>query len=140
MDSKFVLGIFELDAQHAEIDYLAASLREVAVRTHQRHLAHPTMRRLRLLLRAHFVYEESLMGLVKYQDLPQHRKMHIDILRLFNDCLGNPSPAPSDYEHFGKLLADNVLGHVMEHDVPMTGMLKEYLAAFKNLPVAGTKN
>ena len=75
------------------------------------------------MLVTHFEYEEALMGMVQYADLPQHAKMHKGVLKLFENHLDNP-PTPSDHEHLVKLLTDKVLGHVMEHDQKMTELVK----------------
>jgi hemerythrin-like metal-binding protein len=130
MDSKYVLGVPEIDAQHEEISALVSALQEVIGRKDRRHLIHPTLRRLNHLLVTHFEYEESLMQMVGYSELAQHRKMHRGVLRLFDDYFAHP-PAPGDYEYLGKLITDKVLGHVMEHDSQMTGMVKDYLATFR---------
>jgi hemerythrin-like metal-binding protein len=131
MDSKYVLGIQEIDTQHEDISALVETLQGVIARRDQRHLIAPTLRRLNQLLVTHFEYEESLMQMVSYFGLPQHRKMHQGVLRLFNDYFAQPSPS-ADYESLGKLLGEKVLGHVMEHDIAMTEMVRDYLATFRS--------
>ena len=126
MDPKHISGIPEIDAQHEELTKFVNSLREILARKDQRHFVFPALKRLHQLLVTHFVYEESLMRMVNYADLPQHTKMHKGVLKLFENYFDNP-PTPGDHEHLGKLLTDKVLGHVMEHDSQMTESVKEYL-------------
>jgi len=126
MDSKYISDIPEIDAQHEELSGLVNSLRELTSRKDQRHLIHPALKRLHQLLVTHFVYEEALMGMVNYADLPQHTKMHKGMLNLFENYFDHP-PIPGDQEHLGKLITDKVLGHVMEHDFEMTESVRHYL-------------
>lgn len=130
------LGIAELDAQHEEIADLLDALREVIADETRQYLVRPTLRRLGQLLATHFEYEELLMQMVSYAHLPQHRKMHRGILNLFDDYLAHPA-APGDREHAGTAIGDKVLGHVMEHDARMTGMVRDYLKTFRSVPSAG---
>ena len=126
MDSKHISGIPEIDAQHDELHKLADSLREVISKKDKRYLIHPALKRLHQLLATHFEYEEALMGMVNYPDLPQHTKMHKGVLKLLENYFDNP-PTPDDHEHLGKLLTDKVLGHVTEHDSQMATSVKQYL-------------
>ncbi len=126
MDPTLNSGIPEIDAQHEGLHKLVDSLREVISIREKRHLIHPSVKRLHQMLVTHFEYEEALMGMVRYADLPQHTKMHKGVLKLFENYLDNP-PAPDDHEHLVKLLTDKVLGHVMEHDQMLTDSVKEHL-------------
>lgn len=126
MDDKYLLGIAEIDAQHKEIDKLVYSLREVIAQKDQRRLAHTGLKRLHQLLETHFMYEEAMMKMVNYADLPQHAKMHQGVLQLFIEYLNSP-PEPGDHDRLGKLITDKVLGHIMEHDTKMSESVKEYL-------------
>ena len=129
MDPKYRVGIPEIDAQHEEIDKLIASLQQVIAKPDQRYLVHATLKRLNHLLTTHFGYEESLMQMVNYAELAHHKKMHKGILTLFDNYFNQP-PAPGDYENLAKLVSAKVLAHVVEHDVQMTGMVRDYLATF----------
>ena len=133
MDSNHAVGIPEVDAQHEEIRALVSSLRDVIAAKDQRRLVHPTLKRLNQLLATHFQYEESLMQMVSYPELPKHRKIHGRILQLFEDYFAHP-PASGDYDHLGKLISDKVLGHVVDHDSHMTDTVREYLKTFRSAP------
>jgi hemerythrin-like metal-binding protein len=133
MDSKFYLGIPEIDAQHEEIQRIVAALQEVIASKSQRYMVGPAMKRLNQLLVSHFAAEEALMGMVAYSDLHKHKKMHSKLLQLLDDYFRNP-PASSEYDSLGKVIGDKVLGHVMEHDLQMTGMVRDYLRSFQSAP------
>lgn len=135
MDSNHTVGIPEVDAQHEEIRALVGSLRDMIAAEDRRHLVHPTLKRLNQLLATHFQYEESLMQMVSYPDLPQHRKIHERILQLFEDYFAHP-PAADDHDRLGRLIGDKVLGHLIDHDAHMTDMVREYLKTFRSAPAA----
>ncbi|MFA7269082.1 MAG: hemerythrin family protein [Sterolibacterium sp.] len=126
MEQKYYIGVPEIDAQHEEINALVALLREAAPQKEQRRLIHQTLKRLHQLLRTHFEYEESLMAMVAYPDLPQHKKVHKGVLLLFERYFDDPPPQ-SDYEHYIGTIGAKVFAHVMEHDAPMTTSIKERL-------------
>ena len=127
MDDKYLCGIAEIDAQHEELHGLVSALQGLIASNDQRHLLHPALRRLNHLLATHFEYEESLMAMVNYQDLPQHRKVHRKMLKIFDDYFDH-SHSSVDYDYFGKVISGKIIGHVMEHDVQMTARIKDYLA------------
>ena len=127
MDEKYILGIPEIDAQHEELHQLVSALQEVITRKGQRHLVHQALKRLHQILVTHFTFEEAFMGMVHYDDLPHHKKMHKGVLNLFENYFDHP-PDPSDYEILGKMISDKVLGHVMDHDLKMTEAVKLYLS------------
>lgn len=135
LEEKYLLGIPEIDAQHRELADLVAKFKASIERKDQRHLIHPVLRRLYHLLLQHFTYEESLMDMIGYAELAQHRKTHQGILRLLNDYLEHPV-APSDHEYFSNLIGDKVLAHLMEHDVQMIDAIKEKLPALPRPPEA----
>lgn len=126
MDAKYILGIPEIDAQHEEINVIIAALRKIISQKDQRHLVHQALKRLHQMLVTHFDYEEEFMRMLHYTEIPQHKKMHKSLLRLFEDYFDHP-PAPSDLEYFGKLVNDKTLGHIMEHDLKMAEAVRRHL-------------
>lgn len=127
-EEKYLLGIPEIDAQHAELSDLAVKLKEIVASKNQRHLIHPVLRRLYHLLSQHFTSEEALMEMVAYANLPLHRKTHRGLLKMLSDCIDKPI-APGDFEYFGRLIGDKILNHIMEHDVKLIAMVREKLPA-----------
>ncbi|MDD5249493.1 MAG: hemerythrin family protein [Rhodocyclaceae bacterium] len=130
MDPKYNLGIPEIDAQHQEIGELVKALQEAIADSRQRYLVHPTLKRLHQLLVTHFDYEESFLKMLNADELRHHKAMHKGILKLFEDYFDHP-PAPADYEYFGKVVGDKVLGHVMNHDDGMAASMRAYFGNFK---------
>ncbi len=127
MDKKYTLGIPEIDAQHEEINKFVASLQEVIAAKHRHYLIHPTLKRLNHLLIHHFACEESLMEMVSYPELPQHRIVHKGVLKVFEDYFCNP-PLADEFDNFGKSVSDKVLGHLMAHDARLAHSIRKYLA------------
>lgn len=78
MDSKYLLGIDELDSQHAEIEAIFIELQE-AIEDKGRW--HVILERLCEKLRFHFYAEESIMQIFAYPEFQEHRKSHLAILR-----------------------------------------------------------
>lgn len=137
MEEKYYIGIPEIDAQHEEISDLVASLRAVLGNPERRRLVDQSLKRLYQLLMTHFEFEESMMSMVRHQDLPQHKKMHGGVLKLFTDYFAHP-PEPETYAGFVSLLAEKVLGHIMDHDVPMTAQIKSYLPTLQGTAKKGS--
>ncbi len=136
MDARYCVGIPDIDDQHEQISRLIESLQEVAARENRQYLFRPAMKRLQELLNSHFTCEEALMGMVGFAGLPQHRRLHAEILRTFAQYL-DETPTPDHYGELGRGIADKVLGHVMSHDLQMIDMVKEYLNRFRNPPPGG---
>jgi hemerythrin len=135
MNSTPTLGIPELDAQHAEIRELVDSLQHLLATNGPQGLVRPTLNRLSQLLATHFEYEESLMQMVSYPQLPQHKRMHDGVLKLFDDYLARPPAAGGD-DSPGKLISDKVIGHVLDHDTHLADMVREYMKTFRSEPAA----
>lgn len=138
MDSKYELGIPEIDSQHVDISAMVAALTEVIAAKNRNHLIQPTLKRLRQLLANHFDYEESFMAMVNYDGLQQHRKNHQGVLKLFDDYFSHP-PAEDDYAQLGKMMSEKVLGHVMGHDAHMTEAVRLYLSKLSPPDIDGPR-
>ncbi len=81
MDSKYALGISELDAQHEEIeaDFIAFS---AALTDQNRWSDLPGMLdSLYEKLKFHFHAEESIMQIFAYPEALEHKKSHLEILK-----------------------------------------------------------
>lgn len=127
MHPKYELGVAEIDSQHRELDALVAELRNVLATPERRALVRPALKRLHQLLINHFDYEESLMQMVAYSDYAHHKRMHSGVLKLFRDCL-EQEPEEDSFEQMGKLIGDKVLGHIMDHDIPLADAIRKHLA------------
>ena len=127
MEPDYAVGVPEIDAQHQELENLVAAMRTSIADPDGQHLIRPAIKRLNQLLINHFDYEESLMQMVGYPDLPQHKKMHNGVLKLFRDCLEKP-PEAGDYDPVGRVIGEKVLDHIKEHDLPLAAAIRKYLA------------
>ncbi len=78
MDSKYVLGIDELDLQHEGIERVCIALRDsVADPERWRSLLDELYDKMRF----HFYAEESVMAIFSYPETQDHRRSHLEILR-----------------------------------------------------------
>lgn len=79
MDSKYILGIDELDSQHEGIERLCIALQEaVDDRQHWRSLLDKLSERLTF----HFYAEESIMKIFAYPESQDHQRSHLEIIEL----------------------------------------------------------
>ncbi len=123
MQKKHWLGIPELDVQHEEIYSIISSLIEAAESNDKWQLVHYILVRLHELLRIHFAVEESVMRLIEFPELHQHKEMHKDLMdrvgQLKNDALTGKNTEGIDL----KAKHDFVL-HILDHDVSFAEFLK----------------
>ena len=78
MDSKYALGISELDSQHAEIETLFDALQEAL---DDKKAWHALLGSLCEKLRFHFYAEESIMRIFAYPEAQEHTRKHLEILK-----------------------------------------------------------
>ena len=81
MDSKYILGIDELDSQHEEIEKLFIALQDAFEDEVQRKNLPEILESLREKLRFHFYAEESIMQVFAYPEFQEHRRSHLEILK-----------------------------------------------------------
>lgn len=78
MDSKYVLGIDELDSQHEGIERVCIALQEsIGDQVRWRSLLDELYEKMRF----HFYAEESVMGIFSYPESQDHRRSHLEILK-----------------------------------------------------------
>lgn len=79
MDSKYILGIDELDSQHEEIESICIALEgAVEDKDRWRNLLEKLCERLRF----HFHVEESIMEIFAYPEFQKHKRSHLNIINL----------------------------------------------------------
>lgn len=78
MDSKYLLGIEELDAQHDQIEALIVALEESAGDKDQ---WYALLDDLCEKMRFHFHAEESIMRVFAYPETQEHTRKHQEILK-----------------------------------------------------------
>ena len=79
MDSKYILGIDELDLQHQGIESICISLQEAA---EDKELWRRLLEKLSEKLRFHFYAEESIMKIFAYPESQEHTRSHLQIIEL----------------------------------------------------------
>lgn len=79
MDSKYILGIDELDSQHEGIESICIALQE-AVEDKDRWRS--LLEKLSEKLRFHFYAEESIMKIFAYPESQEHKRSHLEITEL----------------------------------------------------------
>jgi len=78
VDSRYILGISELDSQHEEIETIFLAL-QAAIDDKDRW--HTLLENLCEKLKFHFYAEESIMRVFAYPEYQEHRKSHLEILK-----------------------------------------------------------
>jgi hypothetical protein len=76
MDPKYLTGIEEIDDQHREIEETALAVIEAAATKDKWHIVHYILVRLYELLRFHFAVEESVMSIVGFPEVGEHKQVH----------------------------------------------------------------
>ncbi len=79
MDSKYILGIEELDSQHEGIESLCIALQE-AIEDKDRWCN--LLEQLCEKLRFHFYAEESIMAVFAYPESQEHKRSHLEVMKL----------------------------------------------------------
>ncbi len=79
MDSKYILGIAELDSQHEGIESICIALQEAV---EDKDLWRDLLEKLSERLRFHFYAEESIMKIFAYPESQEHKKSHLEIVEL----------------------------------------------------------
>jgi hemerythrin len=120
MDPKYLTGIAEIDAQHTEIEEVAQAVIEAAAAKDTWHIVHYILVRLYELLRFHFAVEESVMSIVSFPEIVDHKQVHKDIL-LTVERMKAASLDPKAFEHDESLKKQfSFLTHIVDHDKRFT--------------------
>ncbi|MEI7611275.1 MAG: hemerythrin domain-containing protein [Betaproteobacteria bacterium] len=81
MDSKYKLGITELDSQHEEIETQLIVLQQALQANERRDSLPRLLESLCEKLKFHFYAEESIMQVFAYPEFEEHKASHLRILR-----------------------------------------------------------
>jgi hemerythrin len=120
MDPKYLTGIEEIDDQHREIEETALAVIEAAATKDKWHIVHYILVRLYELLRFHFAVEESVMSIVGFPEVGEHKQVHKDIL-LTVERMKVASLDPKACEHDEALNKQfSFLTHIVDHDKRFT--------------------
>ena len=125
MDHKYLLGIEELDIQHADIFAVLENLRRISSDNERIEERGPLLTKLHDLLVAHFDYEESFMGTINCPDRHRHEDKHSELRAMMDVLIGKASQTQAERlreSTFGEKLS----AHLLEYDVGI-GLFVEYL-------------
>ena len=86
MDSKYILDIAELDAQHEEIEKIFIELQQAVEDKPRWHILLETLCEK---LKYHFYAEESIMKVFAYPEIREHEKSHQQILKAVENYRDN---------------------------------------------------
>ncbi len=82
MDSKYILGIDELDSQHEGIESLCIELQEaIEDKVRWRDILEKLCEKLRF----HFYAEESIMEIFSYPESQEHKRSHREVMKFFEN-------------------------------------------------------
>lgn len=116
MDPQYITGIDEIDGQHREIEEAAQAVIDAAAAKDKWHIVHYILVRLYELLRFHFAVEESVMSIVSFPEVAEHKQVHKDIL-LTVERMKVASLDPKACEHDESLKKQfSFLTHIVDHD------------------------
>ena len=115
MDEKYCIGIQELDTQHEEIDQVITTLFDALGGEESREPVHSILVRLYELLRFHFAVEESVMEIVSYPFVLEHRSAHRTILQRVDE-LKDASLKNGDLDGMDKSVRKMLALDIVKHD------------------------
>lgn len=121
MDSKYILGIDELDSQHEGIETICMALQESITDKDQwrKHLENLCEK-----LRFHFYAEESIMQIFAYPESQEHRKSHIEILKSV-ESNNNKNLTDADIERLRDLPLQLFLEQILSQDMRFAAFIKK---------------
>lgn len=129
MDAQYQTGISEIDAQHLEIEQVAKAVLDAVATKDTWHSVHYLVVRLYELLRFHFAVEESLMRIISFPDVVEHKRVHDDILQTV-ERMKVATLDPNGEAVRGRLTQEfSFLPHIVDHD----RKLADFVAAFGGL-------
>ena len=116
MDSKYIIGISEIDAQHDEIEAIFSALQMAMDNQDQWKKLPEILDRLHEQLRFHFTFEESVMQISAYPEAQEHRAVHQMILKSVEGLKNSYFSGKSD--QISRELPVNVFhDQILNHDL-----------------------
>lgn len=120
MYPQYITGIDEIDGQHREIEEAAQAVIDAAAAKDKWHIVYYILVRLYELLRFHFAVEESVMSIVAFPDVAEHKQEHKQEhknILLAVERMKVASLDPKACEHDESLKKQfSFLTHIVDHD------------------------
>jgi hemerythrin len=129
MDIEYRIGIDEIDAQHKEITEAANAVLEAIESQDKWHLVHYIVVRLYELLRFHFAVEESVMHIVKFPDIEEHKRVHRELL-LTVERLKASTLSPRGGDEAASIKQFSFLPHILGHDKKLAEHIATHMPNF----------
>lgn len=120
MDSKYVLGIDELDTQHEDIERACLALQTADMEGERwRSLLDAVYDKMRF----HFHAEESVMEIFAYPETQEHRRSHVEILKQIENARNRPLTT-AEIEAFRDQPMRLFQEQILTQDMRFAGFLK----------------
>jgi len=123
MDQKFILGISDIDLQHAQIFKVLQSLHDTLSLDNACAKALPLLLDLQQLLVQHISDEEALMQTLKCPDLLNHKSIHVELLAFLETCIAVSDDLAAERQ-YEPIFSDLLSQHILNNDIEMTTMLE----------------
>ena len=121
MDSKYILGIDELDHQHEEIANAFETVRNATGGAEQWHESHE---KLCELLRFHFHAEESVMKIFAYPETYEHARSHANVVNAI-EAYKALKPSESERARFNDQAKQLFFEQVLSQDIRFADYIKK---------------
>ena len=115
MDSRYLIGITEIDSQHEEIETIFIALQEAIDDQKCRQDIPGILADLYDKLKFHFSYEESVMQISSYPETQEHKRAHLAILKSF-ESYEELNLSGSNVEYQGKPPTQLFYEQILAHD------------------------
>lgn len=130
MDIEYSIGIDEIDAQHREINEAANAVLEAIASQDKWHLVHYIVVRLYELLRFHFAVEESVMRIVKFPEIEEHKRVHKEILQTVERLKASTLSPRGGSEDEATMRQFSFLPHILGHDKKLAEHIATHMPTF----------
>ena len=120
MDSKYIVGITELDSQHEAIETICIALQE-SINDKDRWFN--LVEELCEKLRFHFFAEESIMHIFAYPEYQEHQRSHLAILKSV-ESFKDRNLTDAEIAKLGGQSIDLILEQILSQDMRFAAFLK----------------
>lgn len=119
-DSKYEIGVEEVDEQHQALFQLADKLEKNLNPLH----AKQAIMALYKYTRIHFETEERVMREVGYPNYGEHVKLHEDLISTLNDISTQDFNSEESILELRHLVHDWLVNHISQHDLDIGRYVK----------------
>lgn len=120
-NERYSLGNERIDLQHQELLRLAG---EAVVASDKRSYQLAVIQ-LYKQFRIHFADEETLMREVKYPELDEHCKMHLNMITRLNEISETIAQGDWDKDLIGSFMSEWVVVHILKDDFKVASHIRK---------------